>query len=133
MLLVIAILVASWSADSHMAKFPWVPDQMGAWADQTPNARTAVPFGMLSVLLACGLPLRAVILRFGIALLLSLVVLVAAEVGQFFLPFRTPDWRDIAWGSLGILSGLIAAGVFAGIRHFVARPNPPGDPPVFES
>ena len=52
---------------------------------------------------------------FGGGLLISMIRLVIAEVGKFFLPKRTPDWREIGWGLGQILIGSCLAHSFGAV------------------
>jgi VanZ family protein len=38
-----------------------------------------------------------------------IAVVSIAEFGQLFLPHRVFDWRDIVWGTIGAIIGLVTA------------------------
>ena len=121
LLLVVGIFAASWADNSSMTALQWLPQEVGQWADREPNFRTAFPFVGLAFFLALiffewSRPWGAVL-----AVILSLLVLAAAEVGQLALPGRTADWKDIGWGSVGIASGLLIAVILDGISRLVRR------------
>ena len=105
-MLIILIAVASWVPDSRMTKLWWVPERAGRLADWHPNLRTAVPFVPLAFLLYRGFEGRS----FKRPLLGTLAVggacLGLSEFGQFFLPQRTADGKDLMWGGLGIALGV---------------------------
>lgn len=106
LLLVALILGASWVPESQMVRQSWIPGWLGNWADRSPNLRTLVPFVPLAFLfyrgsLGCQVGHPVI---WSVAA--SLICLTLAELGQFWLPGRTPDLADFGWGSLGIVLGL---------------------------
>jgi hypothetical protein len=110
------ILYLSWIPVPKMEQVWFIPTGLAHWADENRNddIRTAVP------LVPLGLLVGGLLMKQGRSwaqwLLawvgLSVLVLVA-EVGQFFLAERSFDWLDVAWGAAGALVGL---GVVAVIR-----------------
>lgn len=108
-LFVLLIVLASWAPDSQMTKLPWIPGWIAQLADRAPNLRTAVPFMPLAGLLFLGL--SAVGLKRPLLSTLTIcgVILCLSEFGQTFLPNRTVDWKDLLWGTVGILLGVTAA------------------------
>ncbi|GAB3512745.1 hypothetical protein GCM10027341_53860 [Spirosoma knui] len=66
------------------------------------NIRTAVPFVLLGILSGIALVRKSPewywwLIVWGFTVLLAL----AAEVGQLILPLRHFDWGDVFWGALG--------------------------------
>ncbi len=103
----IVVLYLSWLSDSRMSLVPWIPQWIAAWADQNGTVRTGVPFVILGFILAGLLRLRSAAPRMWAAAFGGMVLLVAtAELGQVWLPDRTPSWRDVGWGVAGGLLGL---------------------------
>ncbi len=117
LLLILLILVASWSADSRMAALRWVPDWAAEWADRDPNIRTAIPFIPLAFLLTWGFAWRGSKWPGVGSLLVCGACLALAELGQAFLPTRTADVADLMWGGAGIAAGLVLAWVARAVRE----------------
>ena len=106
------IIYLSWIPDSRMGLVPWLPRWLAGWADSgggVETLRTGLALAIASFLfsLACQASGRRNGIRFSLGFGLLLVLL--AEGGQFFLPARSPDWGDVAWGGLGAMAGVIAA------------------------
>ena len=98
----------SWIPVPALNDVPWLPRWLAGWADRFGNLRTAVPFFLLGLLAGNRLRQthRARRTWWGVwGALLALVTLV--EVGQYFLPRRHCDWRDIAWGAAGAAAGML--------------------------
>lgn len=64
-------------------------------------------YGVLAWLSVRAFPRRVTIFGRGFPLAAFFVILLAAleELSQFWFPLRTPDWRDLSFGVLGILLG----------------------------
>ena len=118
-ILLFATLSASWTAQSKMSHVPWIPSLVGEWADRDPNLRTAIPFVGLAFFVTVALHCFGRWWSLIFALLVSLVVLAAAEVGQLYLPDRTADWKDIGWGSLGALIGAVTGIGSVWLTHLI--------------
>lgn len=106
--LVGAVVYFSWIPDPSFRHLSWMPRWLRRWADRNVNGRTAVPMLLLGMTL--GWLLHGARVAGGrmwggcFGGLCGLVVLV--ELGQLFLPQRTCDWRDVAWGAAGSAAGL---------------------------
>jgi len=56
-------------------------------------------------------------LKLGLALAIAAIPMGGAlELGQHFVPGRTPDWADAAANSLGVLVGVVVAMLFRTLR-----------------
>jgi glycosyltransferase involved in cell wall biosynthesis len=122
------VLFASWLPESKLSELDWLPDWAGRIADFHPNLRTAIPFVPLAMVLG-GVFARAGMRRpEGMALLACLACVGLAEAGQFFLPNRTADWRDVACGALGALVGIAVRQIPGFRRKTRPRPMPDASP-----
>lgn len=120
----IIIFILSWLPDPVLSTYGFLPGWLAHWTDAgaNDNLRTAVPFLFLGFFTGGWLLLTKKGWRWWlIALIGSVSVVLIAETGQLLLPGRFFDWGDVAWGTMGSLSGLGAAAVsYHGIR-FVAK------------
>lgn len=106
------IFYLSWLPDPKIGITWFIPDWMATWTDARENdtIRTGVPFILLGMGVGCWLFRKTyswpawIISWFGMV-----AVVLAAETGQIFLPYRSFDWYDIAWGALGAVVGLSIA------------------------
>jgi VanZ family protein len=66
-----------------------------------------VLYGGLAFLAARAFPQRVRMAGLAIPISVLVCILLAGleELSQFWFPLRTPDWRDFAFGVLGILAG----------------------------
>ncbi|MGI4735274.1 MAG: VanZ family protein [Janthinobacterium lividum] len=103
------VLYLSWIPVPRMGLVWFIPHGLAHWADENRNddLRTAVPLVPLGLLVGGQLlrqnrPWAQWLLAWAG---LSLLVLVA-EVGQFFLAQRSFSWLDVLWGAAGALAGL---------------------------
>ncbi|MGY8914248.1 MAG: VanZ family protein [Flavobacteriales bacterium] len=104
------IFFLSWKADPNIGEFSYVPDWLAEWtdADRNNRRRTAVPFVALGIL-AGGFMIyikRTKLLFWFFAFLLLSTIVALAEAGQYFLPSRSPDLKDVIWGVVGAFIGL---------------------------
>lgn len=106
------ILYLSWEPNPALRSVWFIPNWVAKWTDTQAHesSRTGVPFVLLGLFMGIS-PLLSnkSFMHWLIALLILLVVLVAAEVGQLFIPTRHFEWYDIGWGALGSLLGLLMA------------------------
>ncbi len=107
---VILIFFLSWKTNPNIGEFSFVPEWLVNWTDAYRNSRrrTAVPFVGLG-LLAGGYMIyikKTKLLIWFFAFLLLSTIVVLAEAGQYFLPSRSPDIKDVIWGVVGALIGL---------------------------
>ena len=104
----------SWIPQPDFRALWFIPGWLARWCNTHDTLRTAIPFIFLGLL--SGFWLAATNRSWYwwlIAWLSFLMVVIIAETGQLFLPQRVFDWRDIVWGSVGTLSGLLAAALFS--------------------
>ena len=113
-LLVMAIFAASWADDSKMSSLGWIPEDVAEWADRTPNFRTALPFSLLPFCLCQAMGWLGIRMKHAIVASYSVsgLVLIAAEMGQIFIPSRTADWCDVGWGMAGVTVGTALGLIF---------------------
>lgn len=104
------VLYLSWIPDPSLHLPHFLPASLRDWTNEQPNEniRTAVPFLLMGIcfsLLELGRPFG--LHRYLFALLLFFLLVSLAELGQFFIPHRSPDPMDVAWGVAGSLLGMI--------------------------
>ncbi len=80
----------------HLQYVPWMPRQIGVWADHHGVSRNTVAFFVfgLGAFLVIGTRIRRVLALAGFA--------TALEVAQLWIPGRTFDWRDIVASLAGL-------------------------------
>ncbi len=108
------VLYLSWLPQPKLGLMWFMPDWLAGWTDANQNdtLRTGVPFVGLGVVIGIWLTKSTYAWFKWVAAWLSLVALVlVAEIGQLYLPNRSFDWLDIAWGATGALAGLSTAAV----------------------
>tara|TARA_R110002167_G_scaffold84156_11_gene228759 strand:+ start:7087 stop:7521 length:435 start_codon:yes stop_codon:yes gene_type:complete len=107
---VFLIFFLSWKANPNLNETVFIPDWLSDWTDQSRNSRrrTAVPFVGLSILVAVYLiSIKKTKLVFWLLAWFCLGIIVTiAEAGQYFLPARRVDIKDIIWGGIGAGIGL---------------------------
>ena len=101
----VLILVLSWKTNPNLGEYHFLPDWLITWADRISNnqIRTAVPFFGLGIgagLLLVFLQNRSWFVWLYTWGILNMLVIVA-ELGQYFIPSRQPDMKDIFWGISG--------------------------------
>ncbi|WP_072865831.1 VanZ family protein [Arenibacter palladensis] len=107
---VFIIFYLSWKSNPNVGELSFVPDWLADWTDKERNSRrrTAVPFIGLGILLGAYLSYKKRISLgswFFVWIVLGIIVSVA-EMGQYFLPSRSPDMKDVIWGVVGSSVGL---------------------------
>lgn len=118
------VFYLSWLPQPHIGASRVVPGWLAEWTDTQKNdtIRTAVPFLLLGGLAGLGLAGSAGYRAWRwwplAWLALTLVVLIA-EAGQLFLPHRSFDWRDVAWGACGAGTGLALVALPVAIRQLL--------------
>lgn len=104
------VFYLSWKTNPNVGELSYVPAWLAHWADEVHNnrMRTAVPFVFLGLLYGIYLVLLKIpnlkSWLLGWVLLSGIVLL--AEWGQYFLPSRSPDFKDVLWGIFGAAAGL---------------------------
>ena len=110
----IIVFYFSWIPQPDLSKLWFIPGWMGRWTNAHDTLRTAIPFIFLGLLSGSWLSTTKRPWTWWLAtLLVFILVVIIAETGQLFLPHRVFDWRDIAWGSFGALTGLLTAILFS--------------------
>ena len=90
----ISIFYFSWLPSGEFGDETYLPQWLLNWCNTYYNLRTAIPFVILSFLMTLKYKAMHV-------LIICLVLLTVAELGQYFRPNRSPDYRDIFYGLLG--------------------------------
>lgn len=122
------VLYLSWRSQPSMGLVWFVPRWLAHWADERANdaIRTAVPLVLLGLLVGAQLAWRNRPWQQWLIGWAALTCLVSvAEAGQFFLPQRSFDPFDIAWGSTGALVGLALVAVLKGSYQLLKKKNNP--------
>lgn len=112
LIVVVALLVLylSWTSSPKIGNINIVPGFISTWVDtyMFQTIRTAVPLFFLGLFLGLFLIVKNLTLKYWvISWILLLLLVVLAEVGQFFRPHRVFDKGDIKWGWFGATMGLI--------------------------
>jgi VanZ family protein len=126
------VLALSWVPDSRLRKLEWVPDWLARWADSggvMMTMRTGVALAVAGFLFTLTWRVSGWRRAAVAGMVLSVLLLLVAEGGQFFLPARSPAWGDVLWGSAGAALGvLVVAGIDAGRRLWRALRKPESPP-----
>ena len=111
---VLAIFYYSWLPDPRFEKEIYLPWWLLNWSNTYFNLRTAVPFVPLGFLLEAyaSIPTRFFIVKSKVPFrirntLITVVIVLIAEGGQFFIANRHPDITDITFAILGSTFGSI--------------------------
>ena len=119
------IFLFSWKTNPNVGEYSFLPDWLINWADQYRNnrKRTGVPFIFLGFLAGAYLIyIKQKSLRFwiltGVILVLTVII---AELGQYFIPSRDPDPKDVLWGSIGAGIGLLPIFIFYKITTYLKK------------
>ncbi len=109
---IILVFYLSWLPQPKLSLIWFIPDWLAIWADSNNHntMRTGVPFIFLGIFRGAWLILKSYTWLCWFTSLLGLIsIVIIAEMGQLFLPYRSFDWYDIAWGTTGALIGLALA------------------------
>ncbi len=108
---VFLIFFLSWKANPNLKETPFIPEWLSNWADYSHNnqRRTGVPFMGLGLLAGIYFiySKRTAPVNWIFAWLILGIVVCMAEVGQYFIPARSLDMKDVFWGGLGAGIGLL--------------------------
>lgn len=114
---VCAIFYYSWLPHSNLSSEHYLPQWLLLWANEYGNIRTGVPFvffGFLSNALYVSKGIRGRTLSKKISLQsyfkilgISMALVAIAELGQFFIPDRSPDFKDVIYGIIGAQIGFL--------------------------
>lgn len=114
-----AILYLSWFPDPRIGKALFFPKWLADWTDSEKNdtIRTGIPFLILGLVTGFRLMyLKSSLLKWLRYWAILVLIVILAELGQMLLPQRTSDWRDVAWGIIGTVLGMLIIAIFMGIR-----------------
>ena len=103
LLLIIVIFFFSWLKNPNFDHISVIPVWLNNWSNLHGRIRTAVPFIPLGFILNTYRKKWKLSIS---GLLLCLIVLVIAELGQYLIPTRYPDIFDVLFGILGALLGM---------------------------
>lgn len=99
----------SWVPNPNLRELPLIPSWISNWTDEYSNSRirTAIPFILLSLVIGAWFCYKRLSLHsYFLAWVVLTGVVVLAELGQYFIPLRDVDVKDVLWGSAGSLLGL---------------------------
>ena len=111
--IIIIILYLSWLRNPNFDQLSVIPNWLNRWSNLHGQLRTAVPFIPLGFLLNTYKKKWYISLT---GLLICLIVVIIAELGQFFIPTRYPDIIDVFFGVLGALLGMVFQNIFQKIE-----------------
>jgi glycopeptide antibiotics resistance protein len=114
---VCAVFYYSWLPHSNLSSEHYLPNWLIIWANEYGNIRTAIPFiifGFLSNTLHVsksikrGTLSKKILLQSYFKILgISMALVATAEIGQFFIPDRSPDFKDVIYGIIGAQIGFL--------------------------
>lgn len=111
-LFIIGILYYSWIPSPSLASENYLPLWLRNWSNIYFNLRTAVPFVGLGFLLEIWTLIdpkkrsRKKINSRVINIIIAVVTVSVAEIGQFFISSRHPDSMDLLFGIMGSVLGI---------------------------
>ena len=111
--IIIIIFYLSWVRNPNFDQLSVIPNWLNRWSNLHGQLRTAVPFIPLGFLLNTYKKKWYISLT---GLLICLIVVIIAELGQFFIPTRYPDIIDVFFGVLGALLGMVFQNIFQKIE-----------------
>ena len=101
---IFCVFYFSWLPNPSFKNQSYLPLFIVKWSDEFVRLRTAVPFVLI------GFCLNYLLIKSQYArwkgLFISLIIVSVAEIGQFFLPHRFPDFMDVVFAQLGSLLGM---------------------------
>ena len=111
----ISVFYFSWVTDGSFKTESVIPNWLLEWSNNNPNLRTAVPFLPIGLLMPFLFSKKKATL---LTVFLSFIIVSMAELGQFIIPTRVPDHRDVLYGLLGTGIGLIHYNLLLKTRWF---------------
>jgi len=102
-ILILIVLFFSWLKNPNFDQIAVIPSWLNNWSNLHGRIRTAVPFIPLGFILNTYRKKWKLSIS---GLLLCLIVVVIAELGQYLIPTRYPDIFDVLFGILGALLGM---------------------------
>lgn len=103
---ILCVFYFSWLPNPSFVNQSYLPRWLVYWADVYVQLRTAIPF--LPIGFLCQYLFKPASFFTFNGFVLALFVVALAEIGQFFLPYRFPDWMDVFYGLAGALVGMLA-------------------------
>jgi hypothetical protein len=103
---IVCVFYFSWLPNPSFVNQSYLPRWLVYWADVYVQLRTAIPF--LPIGFLCQYIFKPASFFTFNGFVLALFVVAIAEIGQFFLPYRFPDWMDVFFGISGALVGMLA-------------------------
>ena len=103
---IVCVFYFSWLPNPSFVNQSYLPRWLVYWADDYVKLRTAIPF--LPIGFLCQYIFKPSSFFTFKGFVLAFIVVALAEIGQFFLPYRFPDWMDVFFGISGALVGMLA-------------------------
>ena len=110
---IVCVFYFSWLPNPSFENQSYLPRWLVHWADVYVQLRTAIPF--LPIGFLCQYLFKPFSFFTFKGFWLALIVLALAEAGQFFLPYRHPDWMDVFFGMAGVLVGMFGYYMFSNV------------------
>jgi len=117
---ILCVFYFSWLPNPSFVNQSYLPRWLVYWADVYVQLRTAIPF--LPIGFLCQYIFKPTSFFTFKGFVLALIVVALAEIGQFFLPYRFPDWMDVFYGLAGALVGMLAYFIL----NYMFRPKKAG-------
>jgi len=117
---ILCVFYFSWLPNPSFVNQSYLPRWLVYWADVYVQLRTAIPF--LPIGFLCQYLFKPASFFTFNGFVLALIVVALAEIGQFFLPYRFPDWMDVFYGLAGALVGMLAYFIL----NYMFRPKKAG-------
>ena len=121
----VVVFYFSWIPDPNLIHTGYFPKEWKYWIDDLKNFRTIYPFIGLGFFGQSAFKKLGKLEAFLGVILLSLIIVSLAELGQLLLPERHFDWKDILYGFLGACLGvcllLISQPLFYRIQNQVYK------------
>jgi glycopeptide antibiotics resistance protein len=117
---ILCVFYFSWLPNPSFVNQSYLPRWLVYWADVYVQLRTAIPF--LPIGFLCQYLFKPASFFTFNGFVLALIVVALAEIGQFFLPYRFPDWMDVFYGLAGALVGMLAYYIL----NYMFRPKKAG-------
>ncbi|MBP0903711.1 VanZ family protein [Mariniflexile gromovii] len=122
----ILVLYLSWVSSPIIGEMRFMPPWIKNWVDsyEFMAIRTAVPLVLLGMLLGIYLNYRKQpLVRWIYSWMLLTILVILAELGQYFRPMRSVDFLDMVWGSVGSALGLGFICIGARMWHWFKNKN----------
>lgn len=120
----VLVLYMSWISSPKIGSSALVPNFIASWADtyRFQTIRTAIPLLVLGLVFGGFLILKKTKIVWWATAWLSLMALVVlAEIGQLWRPYRIFDKGDIKWGWLGASVGIFTMFVLRSLIKIIKK------------